>query len=296
MFREYALAGSNCVFHTYQHPILHQDHLDFRAIWGHIALGFGSPIVVGLRIGWPQTAGKMRATASKKESEMLVKSAFVAFTLLAAAGSAYGQELVQNGGFETGGFSNWSTFGETTYIGVDGEFPHTGTYAAFFGPETSGGIQQTLTASVGDVVNVSFWYATDFGDQPNYLTAALGSVQLCNLTNLSNLDYVQFTATVTVQNANPVLMFTFSDPADFIELDDVSVTLVSHGGSKCGSADFNCDGDIATDADIEAFFACIAGNCPPPPCTSTADFNGDGDFATDADIEAFFRVLAGGTC
>jgi hypothetical protein len=64
----------------------------------------------------------------------------------------------------------------------------------------------------------------------------------------------------------------------------------------CGSADFNCDGDTATDADIEAFFACLAGTCPPPPCTSTADFNGDGDSATDADIEAFFRVLAGGTC
>jgi hypothetical protein len=64
----------------------------------------------------------------------------------------------------------------------------------------------------------------------------------------------------------------------------------------CGSADFNCDGDVATDADIEAFFACLAGNCPPPPCDSSADFNGDGDSATDADIEAFFRVLAGGTC
>jgi subtilisin-like proprotein convertase family protein len=65
---------------------------------------------------------------------------------------------------------------------------------------------------------------------------------------------------------------------------------------SCGSADFNCDGDVATDADIEAFFACLAGTCPSPPCTSTADFNGDGDVATDADIEAFFRVLAGGTC
>jgi hypothetical protein len=29
---------------------------------------------------------------------------------------------------------------------------------------------------------------------------------------------------------------------------------------------------------------------------STADFNGDGDVGTDADIEAFFRVLAGGNC
>jgi hypothetical protein len=66
--------------------------------------------------------------------------------------------------------------------------------------------------------------------------------------------------------------------------------------SHCGSADFNCDGDVGTDADIESFFACLAGNCPGSPCTANADFNGDGDVGTDADIESFFRVLAGGTC
>jgi hypothetical protein len=64
----------------------------------------------------------------------------------------------------------------------------------------------------------------------------------------------------------------------------------------CGTADFNCDGDIGTDADIEAFFVCLSGSCPAAPCTSSADFNGDGDTGTDGDIEAFFRVLAGGTC
>jgi hypothetical protein len=64
----------------------------------------------------------------------------------------------------------------------------------------------------------------------------------------------------------------------------------------CGSADFNCDGDVGTDSDIESFFACLAGTCPSAPCASSADFNGDGDVGTDADIEAFFRVLAGGTC
>jgi hypothetical protein len=64
----------------------------------------------------------------------------------------------------------------------------------------------------------------------------------------------------------------------------------------CGSADFNCDGDTGTDLDIEAFFACLSGTCPPAPCQSTADFNMDGDTGTDLDIEAFFRVLAGGEC
>jgi hypothetical protein len=67
-------------------------------------------------------------------------------------------------------------------------------------------------------------------------------------------------------------------------------------GSACGSADFNGDGDSAGDADIEAFFACIAGSCCPACWHSGADFNADGDAATDADIESFFRVLAGGEC
>jgi glucose/arabinose dehydrogenase len=73
-------------------------------------------------------------------------------------------------------------------------------------------------------------------------------------------------------------------------------SLVTIYTGNCGSADFNCDGDTGTDADIEAFFECLAGVCPAPPCTNSADFNNDGDTGTDADIEAFFRVLAGGSC
>ncbi len=78
----------------------------------------------------------------------------------------------------------------------------------------------------------------------------------------------------------------------------ISLTGVTGSACRpsCGTADFNCDGDIGTDSDIASFFACLSGACPLPPCTSTADFNGDGDLGTDADIEAFFRVLAGGSC
>jgi hypothetical protein len=69
-------------------------------------------------------------------------------------------------------------------------------------------------------------------------------------------------------------------------------TIIRH--PDCGSADFNGDGDLGTDADIAAFFACLSGFCCPT-CGS-ADFNGDGDLGTDADIESFFRVLGGGSC
>jgi hypothetical protein len=66
-------------------------------------------------------------------------------------------------------------------------------------------------------------------------------------------------------------------------------------GGLCCRNDYNDDGDVGTDADIEAFFACLAGDCCPT-CPPNADFNCDGDSGTDADIEAFFRILAGGSC
>jgi hypothetical protein len=64
----------------------------------------------------------------------------------------------------------------------------------------------------------------------------------------------------------------------------------------CGTSDFNGDGDFGTDADIEAFFACLAGSCCTTCFEGGSDFNQDGDFGTDQDIESFFRVLAGGDC
>ena len=76
----------------------------------------------------------------------------------------------------------------------------------------------------------------------------------------------------------------------------VSSTATLTLSAACSSADFNNDGDSATDADIEAFFACLAGDCCAACWHLGADFNGDGDAATDADIESFFRVLAGGAC
>jgi hypothetical protein len=77
---------------------------------------------------------------------------------------------------------------------------------------------------------------------------------------------------------------------------DAAVMITFDSGPTCGTADFDGDGDIGTDADIEAFFACLAGNCCDTCYSGGADFNADGDIGTDADIEAFFRVLAGGEC
>jgi probable HAF family extracellular repeat protein len=64
----------------------------------------------------------------------------------------------------------------------------------------------------------------------------------------------------------------------------------------CCTSDYDGDGDFGTDADIEAFFFCLAGNCCATCYPGGADVNADGDVGTDADIEAFFRILSGQIC
>jgi hypothetical protein len=73
----------------------------------------------------------------------------------------------------------------------------------------------------------------------------------------------------------------------------IMLTGACFAAAPCG-IDFNGDGDAGTDADIVAFFHCLAGDCCQT-CGS-ADYDGDGDIGTDRDLEAFFHVLGGGPC
>jgi trimeric autotransporter adhesin len=97
----------------------------------------------------------------------------------------------------------------------------------------------------------------------------------------------------------PILTIHNATPADSGSFDCIVSNACGGSSSTSASlgqvtADFNNDGDFGTDQDIEAFFACLAGNCCP--LCGSPDFNSDGDVGTDQDIEAFFRVLAGQPC
>jgi hypothetical protein len=71
-------------------------------------------------------------------------------------------------------------------------------------------------------------------------------------------------------------------------------SVVSAGARLVAANDYDGDGAVGTDADIQAFFACLAGECCPT--CGGPDFDGDGQNGTDADIAAFFLALAGEGC
>jgi MYXO-CTERM domain-containing protein len=151
-----------------------------------------------------------------------------AVALLAASSQA---QLVTNGGFETGDLTGWTQFGDVSYTGVwDGD-SHSGEYNAYFGPLSPGGIMQSIAANPGDQVTVSFWARSEGAWTPNSLMADLDGEIVANIMDMTHTDWAEYTATVTVTNANPVLRFTLTNPTDYLDIDSVSATLVPAPGA-----------------------------------------------------------------
>lgn len=156
---------------------------------------------------------------------LVVLAASAAFVGAASA------NLVNNPGFETGDFTGWTQFGDTSFTFVDNSLPHSGTFEAAFGPLSPGGIEQVLAASSGDQILVTFWARSVSAGTPNSMLVTLDGQTVANTIDYTNTDYVQFSATITVTNNNPLLSFTFTNPPDYYLLDDVSADIVPAPGA-----------------------------------------------------------------
>jgi hypothetical protein len=158
----------------------------------------------------------------------LTRSVAVAALAVAGCGVAAHADLVTNGGFETGNFSGWTLAGNTGFTGVSsGSYAHSGVFGASFGPVGStGNISQSLIAAAGSTIQVSFWLV-NFGGPDNSFSATLDGFSLMTpIVNAQPFGYTQYTATVTVTNANPILTFTYQQNPSFFGLDSITANVV----------------------------------------------------------------------
>jgi hypothetical protein len=138
------------------------------------------------------------------------------------------EELIGNGGFETGTFSSWSLSDPTGFsnVGSDSIFAHSGThYANLNTVGALGSLSQTFATTPGAFYDVSFWLAHDVTIAPNNVfTVFFGGVPLLNLNNAGTFGYNNFTFTnLQATGTTTTLEFRFRDNDDFFRLDDVSV-------------------------------------------------------------------------
>ena len=150
---------------------------------------------------------------------------------IAPCATAAPVNLVKNGGFEAGDFTNWTQTGNTTFNavfcpGAGDVSVAEGDCAAFFGPVgTFGGITQTISSLiVGEHYRVAFFLQSD--GTPDSFNVTFGGVPLASLTNIPGSiggPYKFYAYYVTATSTSEALAFNFRDDGGFMLLDGVTV-------------------------------------------------------------------------
>jgi hypothetical protein len=160
------------------------------------------------------------------------------FTLLV------GQNIVQNGGFETGDFSDWALQGNPADNHTTGslsqpphaELVHSGLWGALLGQV--GGLaylSQTLPTSPGQLYELSFWLDSPYfsvSDTPNEFLVEWNldtnsTTVLFQQADMAPFDWTNMQFLVRAAGTSTVLQFGAQNDPEAFGLDDVSVVAIS---------------------------------------------------------------------
>jgi VCBS repeat-containing protein len=136
-----------------------------------------------------------------------------------------GPNTIVNGGFETGDLTGWSASSSAVsaeFLGIGGAF---GNYGADLGPTASAqSLSQNVATTPGQQYTLSFFVAGDPDSASNALTVSWDGVPILSLNNVP-LGFNQYTFTVMgdASAATTPLVFSYTDDADGLLLDQVSV-------------------------------------------------------------------------
>jgi hypothetical protein len=144
------------------------------------------------------------------------------------------QSLVQNGGFETGDFTDWTLVGDGSPYNLvdDGSLvtsiaPHSGTYFAALGES---GVLATLSQSLltipGQKYLLSLWLESPNYNPytPNQFQLLWNGTRLYNQINIAPAGWVNLQYAVTATGASTMLQIAARDDNYYLGLDDVAVT------------------------------------------------------------------------
>ena len=168
-----------------------------------------------------------------KKSVWMLRMLPVALAVVVFVGApmAFASDLINNGSFETGDFTGWTTGGnfEDSSV-VSGPFyvypgAEDGQFYAVLGPVGSDGtLSQTFATTVGAQYTFSFWFAS-VGDAPSDFSAFWDGTSVLSLTNPNTgSSWTQFSFTETGTGTDSIL-FSFRDDPGFMAVDGIHVML-----------------------------------------------------------------------
>jgi hypothetical protein len=161
-------------------------------------------------------------------------AALAAFALtLAGVGQVRGDNIVVNGGFETGNFNGWDHSG--SFMAVTGGPLHTGAYVGGYGPHSGdwyaalgtvrslGTLSQTLTTTPGQTYTLGFFLASD-GGMPNEFRVDWNGVTVFDQTNIAKQGYGGYSFQVLATGPTTTLSFLARNDPGYLSFDDVTVS------------------------------------------------------------------------
>lgn len=145
-----------------------------------------------------------------------------------------GQNLVVNGGFETGNFNGWTLAASATQVVNNKTYIHSGKHGAQLGQaSTLGYLSQTLPTTAGQSYLLSLWIevpSNAFAATPNEVKVQWEGAAIYDQVNLPFAAWTNLQFVVTASQSGSELKIGFRDDPYYLGLDDISLkpTAVPH--------------------------------------------------------------------
>jgi hypothetical protein len=142
-----------------------------------------------------------------------------------------GQNIVSNGGFETGNFNGWDLNATSTQVGRLSGLVYSGHYGAELGQhDTLGYLSQTLPTTAGQTYLLSLWIhnpKNPYGATPNEFLVQWEGTTIYDVVDLPFGPWTNLQFIATATSSGSLLQFGFEDDPYYLGLDDISVKPVT---------------------------------------------------------------------
>lgn len=178
------------------------------------------------------TAFVLHLTPPMRNVAINVKTFWISTVALAVllAASPVRANVILNGSFESGDFSDWITVPDP----VDQQFfvngsAHSGVYAAWFGAigDHDDTIAQAFATDPGQRYQIDFWLAHGAANFENDFNVFWNAMPVLNILDAGSFRYTHYTFIETALGPSSTLQLAARDAIDFFYLDDVNMTAIA---------------------------------------------------------------------